>query len=197
MKNCSTPIPPEQKRLLKVLSCYFNGYVCQTPSTDEYFVNPTSDGYDAMIGELNSIATLIQNNIETLKPILDASGSGDETNLEVNIWTANAQGIVQYSFNDASGNTFDNAVANLIYINDTIYNVGVLKQVQKLNVDDCVERAYQVTPFVDDNNTVYTQATLVERIGCAGCSNLGFIGISLTLPVAEAPFNKCSVLKCV
>ena len=197
MKNCTVPAPSEQKRLLKVLSCYFNGYVSQTPSTDEYFANPTSAGYQSMYDELNAIAALVQNNIETLKPIVNCD---DITNLVANIWTANAQGEVQYSSNLLGANTFPAANDNSLKINTNISNVGVLKQVQKLNTDDCDERAYQVTPVVvgvGDSATVFTQATLVERIGCSGVSNLGFIGFSLTLPVNEAPFNKCSVLKCV
>ena len=203
MKNCCAPVPTEQKKLLKVLTCLYENYVLnQTPSTDAYFANPTEDGYDAMTQELDCINTLINNYINTNKIFVDISGVNYA---QVNLWTAVSQGMVAYNSESGDSNTFADAVANSITINGVISNVGVLKTVQKINLDECAEKAHQITPVT---NTVvnpgplpptyenYTQASLVERIGCPGVSNLGFLGLTLQVPVDEAPFNNCYVLKC-
>lgn len=195
MKNCSIPVPTKQKKLLKVLTClYENNVLNQTPSTDTYFTNPTTQTYAAMEVELGAINTLINNYLTTNKIFVDVSGN--PLTVEANLWSATAQGVVAYnSALDASGNTFENAVANLININDVISNVGVLKTVQKLNLDDCVNKAYQVTPVTGENNNV-SEASLVERIGCPGVSNLGFLAITLQIPIANAPFNNCYIAEC-
>lgn len=201
MKNCCVPVPTEQKRLLKVLTCLYENYVLnQTPSTDAYFANPTQDGYDAMKEELDAINVLINNYLNTNKVFVDASGNNVAN---VDLWSAVAQGMVHY--NSVSGpfaNTFTNAIANQIKVNTVISNVGVLKTVQKLNLDECADKAYQVTPVTNGTGTGanpfvnVTQASLVERVGCPGVSNLGFLGMTLQVPIAGAPFNNCYVAQC-
>lgn len=191
-KNCCVPVPTQQKRLLKVLTCLYENYVLnQTPSTDAYLANPTFEGYSAMTVELNAINTLINNYLETNKVFVDISGNNIA---HVDIWSAVAQGMVTYN-SAVDNNTFENAVENLITVNDVITNVGVLKTVQKLNFDECTEKAYQVTPVINDEEN-FTQASLVERVGCPGVSNLGFLGITLQVPIANAPFNNCYVAQC-
>jgi hypothetical protein len=198
-KNCSVPVPTQQKRLLKVITCLYENYVLnQTPSTDAYFTNPTEDAYNAMDQELNAINTLINNYIETNKVFVDMSGNNVA---QVELWSAVAQGMVAY--NTAGDNTFANAIANTITVNNVISNVGVLKTVQKLNLDECAEKAYQVTPVTNGNGAGegesyvnVTQASLVERVGCPGVSNLGFLGMTLQVPIADAPFNNCYVTQC-
>ena len=192
-KNCCVPVPTEQKRLLKVLTCLYENYVLnQTPSTDAYFANPTSDGYDAMEEELNAINTLINNYLNTNKVFVDISGNNVA---QVDLWSAVAQGMVH--FNTAAGNnSFVEANLNEINVNNVISNVGVLKTVQKLNLDECAEKAYQVTPVTGSSSFNVTQASLVERVGCPGVSNLGFLGMTLQVPIAGAPFNNCYIAQC-
>jgi len=195
-KNCSVPIPCEQKRLLKVLTCLYENYVLnQTPSTNAYVANPTSTGYDSMKQELDAINTLINNYLNTNKVFVDISGNNVA---ELDLWSAVAQGMVHYN-SAAENNTFANAIDNEITVNGVISNVGVLKTVQKLNLDECAEKAYQVTPVTNGSeiSTVnVTQASLVERVGCTGVSNLGFLGMTLQVPIASAPFNNCYVANC-
>lgn len=195
MKNCCVSVPAEQKKILKVLTCLYENYVHnKTPSTDAYFTNPTEAGYNDMNSELNAINTIINLYLETNGNFVDVSGNNIA---RVDLWDAVSQGMVHYnSALDVSGNTFANAIANEINVNDVISNVGVLKTVQKLNTDDCAEKAYQVTPVTSTENINYTQASLVERIGCPGVSNLGFLGMTLQVPIADAPFNNCYVPRC-
>lgn len=204
MKNCANSIPCEQKKLLKVLTCLYKKYILnQTPATDAYFANPTEGdknaGYEAMRIELTSISNIINLCLETTKIFADTSGNNIA---KVDLYTAVAQGMVH--FNTALpdvDNTFANAIANVINVNGVIYNVGVLKTVQKLNFDDCTDKAYQITPVTNINpdEDIYinnTQASLVEKIGCSGVSNLGFLGITLQVPIEYAPFNTCYKNKC-
>ena len=195
MKNCCVPVPTEQKRLLKVLTCLYENYVLnQTPSTDAYFANPTSVGYTAMKQELDAINTLINNYLTTNKVFVDISGNNVA---EVDLWSAVAQGMVHYNSDVGASNTFTNAINNQISVNGVISNVGVLKTVQKLNLDECADKAYQVTPVTNGTSSVNdTQASLVERVGCPGVSNLGFLGMTLQVPIAGAPFNNCYVAQC-
>ena len=203
--NCSVPVPCEQKKLLKVLTCLYEQYVInQTPSTDAYFANPTSAGYDAMSQELNAINTLVNGYLDANLIFVDASG----TNVaQVDLWASVAQGNLHFNsqLQDAQ-NTLSNALQNNIFVNEVIYNTGVLKTVQKLNNDECATKAYQVTTDIDSTqdpltgistiSKVNTQASLVERIGCPGVSNLGFLGIFIQVPIADAPFNKCYTPNC-
>lgn len=195
MKNCCAPVPCEQKKLLKLITCLYENYVLnQTPSTDAYFLNPTSNGYDSMIEELNAISTLVNNYLNTEKIFVN---SDNENIASFGLWSANALSLVAYDSYDVSGNTFINAVNGDINMDGNINHVGILKPVQKLNLDDCITKAYQVVPLTLDNGTnVKTQASLVERVGCCGVSNLGFLGLTLSLPIANAPFNSCSVPIC-
>lgn len=204
MKNCCVPVPTEQKKLLKVITCLYENYILNnTPSTDAYFANPTSVGYTAMYTELNALNDLINNYLQTNKYFVDASGNNVAV---VNLWSAAAEGMVQYSAEaQTNTNSFVNAIANTITVNGVINNVGVLKPVQKLNMDECAEKTYQVTPVVNvasegnppvDTYTNVTQASLVERVGCAGVSNLGFLAVTLQVPIAHAPFNTCYLAKC-
>jgi hypothetical protein len=201
MKNCCAPVPTEQKQLLKVLTCLYENYVKnRTPSTDSYFANPTEEGYASMKTELDAIYVLINNYLMTNNTFVDASGNPIITldgESGVYLWTANAQGVAAYVSDntDGSGNTFDAANANTIFIDPNINNVGVLKPVQKLNLDECASKAYQVLPINYLLNN-YTEASLVERVGCTGVSNLGFLGMQLWVPIEFAPFNNCYVPKC-
>lgn len=197
MKNCTVPVPCEQKKILKVLTCLYENYIQnQTPATDTYFTNPTAAGYDAMSTELNAINTIINLYLETNKIFVDVSGANVA---RVDLWDAVAQGMVHYNSALDSSNTFPEAIANVITVNGVISNVGVLKTVQKLNHDECVDKAYQVTPvtsIIGEDFVNFTQASLVERIGCPGVSNLGFLGMTLQVPIANAPFNNCYVANC-
>ena len=196
-QNCSIPVPAEQKTLLKVLTCFYEQYVKnQTPATDDYFTNPTLARYTEMKKELDAITTLINVYLDTNKIFVDASGNNVA---RVDLWDAVAQGMVHYNSALADTvNNFSNAIANGINVNDVISNVGVLKTVQKLNIDECVDKAYQVTPVTNaaEGNVNYTQASLVERVGCPGVSNLGFLGMTLQVPIADAEFNNCYVANC-
>lgn len=197
MKNCIVPVPCEQKKLLKVLTCLYENYIKnQTPATDAYFANPTAAGYDNMKDELDAINTIINLYLETNKFFVDTSGSNVA---QVDLWDAVAQGMVHYNSNSSADNTFTNAIENTINVNGVISNVGVLKTVQKLNDDECVDKAYQVTPVTNVVNLTtenVTQASLVERVGCTGVSNLGFLGMTLQVPIADAPFNNCYSTNC-
>ncbi len=197
MKNCCVPIPTEQKKLLKVVTCLYEIYVLnQTPSTDAYFANPTSSNYDSMKTELTAINTLINNYLETNKTFVDISGNNIAT---VDLWATNALGVVAYNNDSGATNTYANAISASITLNGVLRQVGGLKPVQKLNNDECASKAYQVTPvtrLVDDVYSNYTQATLVERIGCPGVSNLGFLGLYIQIPLELAPFNTCYTPKC-
>lgn len=193
-QNCCVPVPAEQKTILKVLTCLYEQYVQnQTPATDAYFANPTSDGYDAMKDELDAITALINIYLATNKTFVDASGNPAA---QVDLWSAVAQGMVHYNSALGTSNIFDDAIANTLNVNDVISNVGVLKTVQKLNLDECADKAYQVTPVTNADGNNKTQASLVERVGCPGVSNLGFLGMTLQVPIADAPFNNCYVAKC-
>ena len=200
MKNCCVPVPNEQKKLLKVLTCLYENYIKNlTPSTDTYFSNPNTTTYAAMAVELSAINTLINSNLIANKIFVDASGNNV---VVANIWTSNAEGILQYNTEvTAETNAFENAYSGAIPLNTNIHDTGVLKPVQNLNMDDCVNKTYQVTaiptfPVSPTSPVFVTQALLVERIGCAGVSNLGFLGISLQVPLAYAPFNNCYVSNC-
>jgi hypothetical protein len=196
---CSVPVPTEQKDLLKVLTCLYEQYVHnQTPATDDYFTNPTQAKYAAMKAELDAITVLINVYLDSNKTFVDSSGNNVA---RVDLWDAVAQGMVHYNSALADAvNNFPNAIANNLNVNDVISNVGVLKTVQKLNLDECADKAYQVTPVTNGNSregyTNNTQASLVERVGCPGVSNLGFLGMTLQVPIANAPFNNCYVAKC-
>jgi hypothetical protein len=202
MKNCSTPVSCHQKKLLKVLTCLYENYIYNnTPSTDAYYLNPTLEGYALMKIELDALNSLINNYLETNKIIVDAETK--EINIaKVHLWSSVAQGMVHYNNLNLSNN-FGNAINNTISINSVINNVGILKTVQKLNIDECINKTYQVTPVtiseVEDDNTTYynyTQASIVERVGCAGVSNLGFLGLSLQVPIDEAHFKNCYTSTC-
>ena len=200
MKNCTVSVPCEQKKILKILTCLYENYIKnQTPATDTYFANPTADGYAAMKSELNAINTIINIYIETNKIFVDVDGNNVA---RVDLWDAVAQGMVHYNSALTDNNTFAAANDNTLKVNTVISNVGVLKTVQKLNIDECADKAYQVTPVtnsVDNDAEPYvnvTQASLVERIGCHGISNLGFLGMTLQVPITNTPFNNCYVSKC-
>ena len=195
-QNCSIPVPAEQKTLLKVLTCLYEQYVQnQTPATDAYFANPTAARYTEMKKELDAITTLINVYLDTNKIFVNAAGMNIA---RVDLWDAVAQGMVHYNSATNADNSFTNAIANDINVNNVISNVGVLKTVQKLNIDECVDKAYQVTPVTNaaEGNVNYTQASLVERVGCPGVSNLGFLGMTLQVPIADAEFNNCYVANC-
>ncbi len=186
-KNCSVPVPEDQKKVLKVLTCLFDNYVVsKTLSTTAYFANPTPANYLDMAEELGAIRILLNN-------YLNANGVlfNGENVAVANIWVATAEGNIAFNTNNES-NTFADAVTN------AYGNVGGLKTVQKLNVDDCANRTYQVTPVVvvSENPSNVTQASLVERVGCSGVSNLGFICLNLQVPLGDAPFNTCGTSCC-
>ncbi len=202
-KNCCTPVPSEQKKLLKVLTCLFDNYIAnKTPSTVAYFANPSgdvngSDTYDPMVQELDAIVTLINNYLNANGLLFDGSAIP-----VANIWVATAEGKVAFN-SDASNNTFVNAISPFplgIQVNGVYSEVSGFKTVQKLNIDDCASRTHQVTPVVviggDLLPTNVTQASLVERVGCSGVSNLGFICLNLQVPIASAPFNTCTSTNC-
>ncbi len=191
-KNCSVPVPEDQKKVLKVLTCLFDNYVVsKTLSTTAYFANPTPANYLDMAEELGAIRILLNN-------YLNANGilfNGENVAVP-NIWAAAAEGNIAFNSNNET-NTSGDAVTN------AYGNVGGLKTVQKLNVDDCANRTYQVTPVVvvegTDEVPTYTnvtQASLVERVGCSGVSNLGFICLNLQVPLGDAPFNTCGTSCC-
>lgn len=193
MKKYKDSLPREQKKFLKILCCLYENYIeNKTPSTDYYFTNPTSDTYNLMLSELESITALINNYIVTNQIFVDSSGNNIA---EASIWSSVAQGMIAYN-SDSSNNTFTNAVNNLIAVNNVIFNVGSLKTVQKLNTNDCIKKSYQVTPVSVDSTTNVTQASIVARIGCSYVSNIGFIGFAIKVPIDAAPFNNCNIVCC-
>lgn len=176
-------IPSCQKKLLKVVSCVWkNQIVERTPNTDTYFANPTSENFTAMQTELNSISSLIQN-LPEIKAL--------DANPVVNIIASNAQGVI--AFNQAlpaAANTFANAAAGS---NGSNANE---KNVQRLNVDECLETAYQVRPAFDDEQTAVTEAVVSQRTGCNGVSNTGFLTLSVQVSIEDYPFETCSNAIC-
>ena len=144
-----------------------------------------------MIKVLYYITSLINIYLDTNKIIVDATGNNVDI---VDLWDDDAQGMVHYNSALAETvNTFVNAIGNSINVNQVISNVGILKTVQKLNHDECSDKAYQVTPVTQgpDETGSYinvTQASLVERVSCHG--------MTLQVPIADAPFNNSYVANC-
>lgn len=191
-KNCSAPIQDSQRILLKVLTCLWKQYVLnRTPVTKAFLASPSPAGYDLMVTELTAINALISSNdaINSLNALLPLGA----TPAYVNLFSAYANSNIAY--NNSRVNNYASSVVG------TLGNIGMSKPVQILNTDECVNIAYQVKPAVSVNplnllNWV-TEASIVERSGCPGVSNTGFIGVSLEVDIVTFPFNTCTLPTCV
>lgn len=183
-KCCEVACAPAcQKKLLKVVACLWNQYIInRTPLTDEFFADPTAENQTAMNTELASIQTLINGN-----PAVTAL----DDEVLVAITAADALGNVVYVSTDASGNPLIDAS-----------NVGVQKNIQRLNTDECLDVVFQVRPIIeyDDANNVsgaYTQVMVSQRTGCNGVSNTGFLSLYVNVTIENYPFNSCSTGLCL
>lgn len=186
MKNCAAPISKGQKLLLKVLTCLWNQFLkCNTHATTAYLRNPNdvsgNPKEDAMKKELNAYSDIINNHEALLRlstPTFKAYAY---------IVAANAQGDFAYN------------TAPTPYVGDQ--HIAHRKQFIKLNVDECLEEAYQVSPvlYVGDDQTngpqndktYVTEAMIVTRAGCQGVSNIGFVAFAIQVDIDAFPFKTC------
>lgn len=185
MKNCAAPISKGQKLLLKVLSCLYRQFLeCQTHATSAYLANPNINANQtAMETELNAYADIINNHAALVKLSLPTFPA------YARIIATNAQGMVAY---DTAANGFEQG--------DELINS---KQITKLNVDECLKEAYQVSPVLYvgptveviggpiANETYVTEAMVVARAGCQGVSNIGFILFAIQVDINAFPFKVC------
>lgn len=180
MKNCAAPISKGQKLLLKVLSCLYRQFLeCQTHATSAYLANPNGDA-NAMETELNAYADIINNHAALVK---------------LSLPTFKAYAYIVAT--DAQGNDFYSTAANAA--NDTY---GYRKQLAKLNTDECLKEAYQVSPVLYvgvtqtdgpvADTTYVTEAMVAARAGCQGVSNIGFILFAIQVDIDAFPFKVCA-----
>lgn len=189
-KNCSAPITKQQKLLLKVLNCLWLQYVSQrTPNVKIFNANPSEENYNNALNEVKAIVNLI-NLSEGLKsltptdlPALPAFSR---------IVVLNANGVV--AMDTSLENSYQQYITN---IQANSPNFASRKTVQNLNVDDCLEQAFQVKPDLSfnpansENPPFVTQASVVERSGCTGVSNTGFVVFDVEVDIAFFPFEIC------
>ncbi len=185
MKNCAAPISKGQKLLLKVLTCLWNQFLkCKTHATTAFLKNPNdADARTAMETELDALAQLINTNAAMKKLTVPNFVP------YAYILSSDAQGYIEY---DTSGeyeayNGYDN-IANT-------------KQFIKLNIDECLQEAYQVIPFIyigssqtdgpQAGDTYTTQAMVTARAGCQGVSNIGFVTLAIQVDIDAFPFKTC------
>lgn len=188
MKNCPAPISKGQKLLLKVETCLWNQFLkCNTHATTAYLKNPNEPAnadpptpkFTAMQTELNAYSDIINNHEALLRlstPTFRAFAY---------IVAANAQGKIVY-------NTADD---------DNSDHISDRKQFIKLNVDECLEEAYQVSPVLyvgesqvdgpQTNETFVAEAMIVARAGCQGVSNIGFVAFAIQVDIDAFPFKTC------
>lgn len=214
MTQQSSNIRKKQKLLIKVLTCLWTQYVSnRTGASKTFFSFPSSEHYDSMTKELNALGTLLNNN-DAIKS-LDIE---DGTSAFVNIFSAFANGVVAYNYaNDVNttsdgltANTYQNALTGDI-INSNIAldgNVFGLKNIQNLNTDETILQSMQLKPALSQNPDYkpnygavipvlprwVTEASVAERIGCAGVSNTGFVSMSIEVDLEHFPFNACDNL---
>lgn len=200
-KNCTPKIPKNQVLLLKILKCLWNQYlVAQTPATVAFFASPNGDdssppsgAYYNMVNELTPIAQIINNLVNLDSSCLKLPGVA--TLPTALIWAANANGVIAYN-STADNNTYGDFNNSAITLEQGLLNVGVLRPVQILNIDDCASEAYQVTP-VYNGSTAVTSATVVGRTGCAGVTNTGFIALQVNVDINYFSFETCGSKSCV
>lgn len=184
MPNCSAPIAKTQKKLLKVLNYLFQQYiVCQTPASKAFFASPSATNYTPMSSELSGLVQVIQ-----ATPLL-AKLNTNTVNAYARIVAWDAEGQVAY---DTSKNT--NSYTNYVGNNISGSNYNTRKGSMILNVDECAVNIYQVKPAQSHAPAAYgtiTEASVYERMGCPGVSNIGFLRLSIEVDITAYPFNNC------
>ena len=196
-KNCSAKIEDSQKLLMKVLKCLWTQYVSnRTSATKAYLASPSKAGYSLMAAELTAIGDLLNTNdaIVALNALVPVDGVPSY----VNISSAYANGNIAYLYSDFNINPELNAN---VYPGPTEPNIGTTKSLQILNTDDCINQAYQVAPAQSHDSTQQsitwvTVATVVERSGCPGVSNTGFVTLSIEADNTAFAFNSCPSINC-
>lgn len=196
MPNCSAPIAKTQKKLLRILNCLFQQYiVCQTPSTKAFFAAPSTATYANMSSELSGLAQVI--NATTL--LAKLSTTSVYAKARIVAW--DAAGHAAFDSQPSASNGYSN------YLNNTVNNTknfNSVKGAQVLNTDECAVNVYQVKPALShfsytdssSNTLVITEASVVERAGCAGVSNTGFIALGIEVDITAYPFNACQCNDC-
>lgn len=181
-KDCSAKISKQQKLLLKVLNCLWVQYVSQrTGATKAFFKSPSQEGYDAMAEELGHISGLLNSN--------DAVKKLDTNDVKASAEVISFYATGQCAYDSSELDVFNNYEASL---NRVRINGGVQKPLQNLNTNECIEQSYQIRPYYVSNNSNWvTQAIVVERTGCSGVSNTGFVGLALDVDINYYPFNVC------
>ena len=194
MTKCSVDLSCNSKLLLKVLTCLWNQYVKgHIQFTQLYQAEPSADGYVDMLQELEAIFASVKNNFALRK--LDLCPGQNSTYVELIV--SDVYGDVVYYNTDAPV-TFDsnsNTFANAATADIVPFSLGTNKPVQRLNVDECLENAYQINPeyLTDGSGNYYsaTSATIVGRTGCAGVANTGFIELTLIVDNTCFPVPSC------
>lgn len=194
-KNCSAPVGKQQKLLLKVLNCLWVQYVSQrTPGVKIFCANPGPVTYANAVQEVIAISVVMNLSEGVTSLNAPLPGSPAFTSIVV----ANALGVVAIdsSFGPlVSPASFNSYPSYLLRIASGMPNIGTRKTIQNLNVDDCLQQAVQIRPAVSVRTggagLWVTEATIVERTGCPGVSNTGFIGLSLEVDIDAFPFETC------
>jgi hypothetical protein len=197
LNNCS--LGNQQKLLLKVLNClaaqYFTG---KTGNTTAFMANPSEEGYEKMKNELSGIVACLQSSQSVLNLALPAPSPAPL----VRIISTFADGKVAFDSSRPSGdNTYFKAVNNTVNPD----NYGTRKGWQVLNTDESASQSTQIKPAVysADRNinppTIrrwVTEARLVERTGCPGLSNTGFVALSLEVDIHAYSFKTPCASNC-
>jgi hypothetical protein len=203
MQKNSAPINKRQKLLLKVLTCLFNQYVSkQTGVTRAFFANPNSeDTYNKMFLELKSLAAYLNVNeaLNKLSTKADPDKGINEFIPYVRFVATDAMGVVAVDTSkDVLVNTYSNYLDGVISDNH-----GTRKPWQILNTNESLQRAYQVKPSKNHDPakkqcdgsfvpTFVTEGRIIERTGCNGVSNTGFLAMSIEVDINLFPFDTCS-----
>ena len=206
MTKCSVELSCNSKILLKVLTCLWNQYVLgHIQFTQVYQASPNADAYTFMEAELNALVSAMQANYSLTKLNVNAI----QTESYVQLFVSDALGNIVYFNTSADSiivgtNTYENAAQGTV-ISNGFLNAGTLKTVQKLNIDDSLENAYQIAPVYLDasdisGNPIYisaTSASVVGRTGCAGCANTGFVSLSLIVDINAFQIPACISKTCL
>ena len=218
-KNYSAPIEKSQKLLLKVLNCLWNQYVSnRTVFTKAYLASPSFPRFKLMVKELVAIGDLLNSNpaISALQKLVT---NEDGTEPYVNLFAAHADGSVAFAYNiiqalpTTDSEWEDLYQQSLQSVFNSSNNIGGNKTIVNLNTDECVSQVIQVKPelslnpnYAPDFTTIpvvlptwVTSASIVERSGCPGVSNTGFVDLVIEVDIKTFSFNSCEnkSLKCV
>ena len=203
-KICGARVGKKHLLLLKVLTCLYTQHVsCKTEAAKLYLSNPNEASWALMSAQLTAISAVINTSVDTLSVVTPV-----DTTSFARIVAANADGNIQY---DTALVTFDivtrvvtDGNSYLDAIQGTLGSIAQKKQVQMLNTDECKTLAYQISPSLSHDPTnasadpavFITEAMVVERAGCAGVANIGFIATSLEVDLTTFSFNTCPCTKC-